>query len=394
MKKQILFVDDENNILEGLRRILHPLRDDWDIQFAISGAQALEIIETQPIDVIITDMRMPEMDGVELLHEVMKRRPGIVRIVFSGQADSNLTMKAVEVAHQFINKPCEPEILKTIVHRALSLRALLSDSSLMNVISEMDTIPSVPALYHEISNELQSADPSIKKVGNIIARDPGMTAKILQLVNSPFFALRRSVSNTVEAIAYLGLDRIQHLFLAFHAFAQFAPPKNSSFSIERLWAHSLSVAITAKQIAMEEEAGRGVAEESFTVGLLHDIGKLVLASKFADKHAEAARIAKKDIIPLWEAEMQVFSVTHSEVGAYLLGLWGLPDSIVEATAYSHRPMDAPNSSFCALTALHAADCQIRNQCYTEIPLPKPDLSYLSGLLRKTLKDFKDTASNV
>jgi putative nucleotidyltransferase with HDIG domain len=387
MMKRVLFVDDECNVLEGLRRMFRPQRGEWDMQYVMSGVEALEIMDVDPIDIIITDMRMPEMDGAELLREVMLRHPGIVRIIFSGQSDLDLLMKAVGVAHQFVSKPCNPEILKAIVNRALSLRALLSDSRLMNVISDMKTLPSVPALYNEMRNELQSSEPSMQKVGNILSRDPGMTAKILQLTNSAFFALRRHISNTVEAVSYLGMNRIQHLFLAIHAFAQFAPPENSSFSIELLWEHSLSVAAMAKRIAEQEVAGKEIAEDSFTAGLLHDIGKLVLACRFPDRHADAARIARNDQIPLGEAEMQVFSVTHSEVGAYLLGLWGLPDSIVEAAAYNHRPMHSANGSFCALTALHAADCKIIDRCYPRIPMPRPDIIYLSGLLRNTPLDF-------
>jgi DNA-binding NtrC family response regulator len=161
MKKQILFVDDDRNMLESLQRMLRRQRDEWDMQYAISPAEALKIMGTKPIDLIVTDMRMPEMDGTKLLGEVMKRHPEVIRMVFSGQADLNLTMRAVGVAHQFISKPCDPETLKSIVNRAISLRLLLNDSSLATIISEMDRLPSVPALYIEILDELQSPEPSI-----------------------------------------------------------------------------------------------------------------------------------------------------------------------------------------------------------------------------------------
>jgi putative nucleotidyltransferase with HDIG domain len=383
MKKQILFVDDNRNVLDGLRRMLRTKLNEWDMQYILSGVEALKIMDSKPIDLIVTDMRMPEMDGVELLKEVMKRHPGVIRMVLSGQADSDLTMKAVGLAHQFISKPCDPEMLKSIVSRAIGLRELLKDSNLKSIISEMDTLPSAPILYTALAEELQSPESSIQKIGKIIARDPAMTAKMLQLANSAFFGLRRRVSNPSDAVAYLGLDRIQHLFLAVHAFSQFTPPGISSFSIDLLWEHSLSTAALAKTIANEEEAGKDIAEDAFTAGILHDIGKLMLACRLPRSHEEAVYLAKMKGIPLWVAEQQTMSVTHAEVGAYLLGLWGLPDSIVEATAYHHCPMQSANNAFCPLTALHVADCQNNNNSYVGIPPPQPDMKYLSGLIRKT-----------
>jgi putative nucleotidyltransferase with HDIG domain len=247
----------------------------------------------------------------------------------------------------------------------------------------MDALPSVPSLYLEMAEELQSPEPSIQKVGQIIARDPGMTAKILQLANSAFFGLRRRLSNPADAVAYLGLDHVQHLFLAVHAFSQFTPPPTTSFSIELLWEHSVATAALAKSIAKQEEASKDIIEDAFTAGLLHDIGKLMLACRLSRSHAEAAYRAKMRGIPLWVAEHEVLSATHAEVGAYLLGLWGLPDGVVESVAYHHCPVNCANNSFCALTALHAADYQNSNQSYAGITSPLPDTKYLSRLLRKT-----------
>jgi putative nucleotidyltransferase with HDIG domain len=383
MKKQIVFVDDDHNILEGLQRTLRPQQHEWDMEYVTSGDEALQIMDARPIDLIITDMRMPEMDGNDLLREVMRRHPSAIRMIFSGQADSELIMKTVGVAHQFISKPCDPETLRSIIQRALNLRTLLNDSSLKSAISEMDTLPSVPVLFLEMTEELQSPVASIRKVGEIIARDPGMTAKMLQLVNSSFFGIRRRISNPTEAVAYLGLDRVQHLFLAIHAFSQFIPPVTGSFSMELLWEHSISTAALAKAIAGAEGATKDISEDAFTAGLLHDIGKLMLACRLAGRYPKVIDRAKMKGIPLYIAEKEVLSITHAEVGAYLLGLWGLPDSIVEATAYHHNPLDCANNGFCALTALHAADGQHRNSGYAEIPASPPEMTYLSGLLRNT-----------
>jgi putative nucleotidyltransferase with HDIG domain len=382
MKKQILFVDDEQNVLSGLQRMLYGFRKEWAMYFALSGAEALIIMETKPIDVIISDMRMPEMNGAELLHEVMKRRPGTIRMILSGQADSDLIIKAASVTHQFMSKPCDPEILKTSVCRAVELRTLLQNDKLKSLVSSMGDLPSVPAFYLEMVQELQSPEASIRRIGRIVARDPAMTAKILQLANSAFFGRQHRISSASEAVAYLGLEIIRGLLLAVHAFRQFEASTVNGFSIEGLWEHSISTAARARKIAEVEEADIQMANDAFTAGLLHDIGKLMLACRLPEAYAEVMDAARTSNLPLWKAEQQVLSATHAEVGAYLFGLWGLSDAIVEATAYHHRPSESPNAGFSALAAVYAANSQAGGG----IAASQPDTEYLSKVLRKWGKD--------
>jgi HD-like signal output (HDOD) protein/ActR/RegA family two-component response regulator len=383
MKKQILFVDDDRNILEGLQRAFRALRNEWGMQFVVSAAEALELMAANHIDLIVADMRMSGMNGAELLGEVMKRHPAAIRMILSGHADADLIMKSVGIAHQFISKPCEPEILKLIIRSALEFGALLQDATLKNVLSNIGTLPSLPSQYYKIANELQNPETSTQRVGQIIAGDPSMTAKILQLANSAFFGRRRRVTNASEAVTYLGMDRIQHLFLAVHAFSQFKPPQTSSFSIDLLWEHSITTATLAKAIANEEEAGKEVADAAYTAGLLHDIGELIFACRLAEQHAEALALAVAKAMPLWQAEKELLSATHSEVGSYLLGLWGLPDTVVEATTYHHCPSESKAGNFCALTALHAADFQSNSRCHPGLPKTQPDWEYLAKFLKKT-----------
>jgi putative nucleotidyltransferase with HDIG domain len=231
--------------------------------------------------------------------------------------------------------------------------------------------------------ELRTSEPSIQKVGQIISKDPGMTAKILQLANSAFFGLSRTLSNTIEATSYLGINHIQNLFLAYHAFSQFTPPARLGFSMDMFWEHSLSTAALAKDIALKEGAAQNVINDAFTAGLLHDIGKLMLACRLPDRYVMSLQEASMKDIPLWAAERRLFSVTHAEIGAYLLGLWGLPDSIIESVAYHHSPALCPNQTFCALTALHAADCWNGIRCLEGIPFSPAQVDYLSRILQNT-----------
>lgn len=380
MKTGILFVNDDQNVIDSLQLAIEPQLDKWDVFYANSGEEALKVLDTQTVDMVITDMKMPGMDGVELLDAVMVRHPEIIRLLLSDNANPSLAIQSSGVAHQFISQHCTSAAIITIIERAVGLRQLLQDSDLKNTISEMDTLPSLPTLYLDMLNELHSEDPSLRKVGQIVSKDPGMTAKILQLANSAYFSLRRHLSNPVEAVAYLGVDHIQTMALAYHAFSQFKPHPKIRFSMDRFWEHSYSTAMQAKIIASDEEAQSDIVNDSFTAGLLHDIGKLMFACRLPDQYALAVKEAVATRIPLWEAEYKCFSVTHAEVGAYLLGLWGLPESIVESVAYHHTPALCPNQTFCALTALHAADSRNENRCLARIVPPQSDTDYLNRLI--------------
>ena len=195
MKKRILFVDDEPMVLNGLQRTLQKMRREWDMTFVGSGREALEVLGKKPIDVIVSDLRMPEMDGGRLLAEVKKQHPHVVRIVLSGQLDQEMTLKSVRLAHQSLSKPCDAEVLKHTLAKLFALREFLSDDSIKNIISQIESLPSMPAIYTEIVTEMQSDDPAIKKVGEIISKDISMTAKILQMVNSAFFGLFQKIKS-------------------------------------------------------------------------------------------------------------------------------------------------------------------------------------------------------
>jgi CheY-like chemotaxis protein len=207
--RRILFVDDEPKVLAWLERMLRSMRHEWEMEFAKSGPEALEALAARPFDVVVSDMRMPGMNGTQLLAEVMQRHPQVVRIILSGNADHETGMKSVGPAHQFLTKPCDVEVVKTTVGRACALRDLLADERLRLLVSQMQSLPSLPSLYEELVRELQLPNASLKRVGEIISKDVGMTAKILQMVNSAFFGLRREVSSIGRALTLLGLENVK-----------------------------------------------------------------------------------------------------------------------------------------------------------------------------------------
>jgi len=357
------------------------MRGEWDMSFAESGQKALDIMGKVSFDVVVTDMRMPGMNGIQLLTEVMNRQPQAVRIILSGEFDENSNMKSVKVCHQSLSKPCNAEILKLTIARTCALFDLMADDSLKMLVSQMSSLPSLPSLYAEIMEELQSEDSSTRKVGEIIEKDAGMTAKILQLVNSAFFGLPQNISSPAEAATFLGTDTIKSLVLSFQVFSQFDLKKVTKPFLDSLWSHNMITGTLAKAVAKAEDQERIIIDSSFMAGLLHDCGKLVLVSHFPERYSEFVSRWRKDDAPIWEGEREMFGVTHAEVGAYLMGLWGLPVSIVESLAFHHWPGRSMGKHFSALTAVHIAnilahDNQIKEG---EGKISGVDYEYLSDL---------------
>jgi HD-like signal output (HDOD) protein/CheY-like chemotaxis protein len=377
MKLNILFVDDEPNVLDGLRRMFRPLRPEWTAEVAPGGQQALELMARRAFDVVVSDMRMPGMTGVELLEEVRRLYPKTIRIILSGQCDEEASARAVGVAHQMLSKPCDAQVLKATVASACARRDLLVSEPLLSLVTRQDSIPSLPSLYAEVVGELDSAEPSLTRVSAIVGRDPGMSAKILQVANSSFFCVRRPASTPKEAVALLGFETMRMLVLACSVFSRFKAPPQEFFSMEALWSHSRSTGELAGTIAKAEGLDARAADLAVAAGLLHDVGHLILLNALPDAYPEVLARAAQAEEPLWEVERTAFGSSHAEVGACLLGMWGVPAPIVEAVAWHHRPGECPTPGFCPLTAVHAADALLLEE--SPRPDARPDLAYLGRL---------------
>lgn len=375
--KRILFVDDEPKVLQGLQRMLRSMRHEWNMEFAMSGQEALAILSKAQFDVVVTDMRMPGMDGAQLLKEIMKRYPNVVRIVLSGQTDQEAFLSSASVVHQFLSKPCDTESLKTTIARTCSLQYLLRDETLKKLVMQTGSLPSLSDLYVEFIELLKSPNVSIEKIGRIISKDIGMTAKILQLVNSAFYGLRRRISDPAEAAIILGLNTIKALVLSHQLFTQFDQARLPWFSSNSLWKHSFLAGLLAKQIARTENCPEILAEDALAAGMLHDLGIVVLANNLPDKYKKLIQLVRDKNICLREAEQEIFGGTHAEVGAYMIGLWGLADSIVEALAFHHNPGKYPAKGFTLVTAVHVADVLASESCPYEMETASQiDYSYI------------------
>jgi HD-like signal output (HDOD) protein len=378
-KRRILFVDDEELVLKGLQRMLRSMRKEWDMQFVTSARTAVELVHREPFDAVITDMRMPGMDGVQLLAEIMKTHPNIVRIILSGQLDQGMILKTVRSAHQHLSKPCEPDLLKSTLAYAFGLRDLLANNTIKNLVSRIESLPSLPSLYLEIMEEVQSANTSFERVGEIISGDVGMTAKILQMVNSAFFGLRRRVSSPKDAVSYLGFETIKSLVLTAKIFSQFDQKKLYRFSLDGLWHHSMLTGTFAKLVAQMENQTKEIIDDAYMVGLLHDLGKLVLAQNLSDEYQEALTEAFNMNRCIWEVEYEQFGTSHAEMAAYLMGLWGLKYPIVEAIAFHHHP-GKRGTQMGVLAAVHSANGLAYGVEEDETPdILRVDANYLADM---------------
>ena len=381
MLKRILFIDDDPMVLQGLQRMLRNMRNEWNMVFASSGKEALDLMAAAAFDVVVSDMRMPGMNGAELLNEVMKRYPQTVRLILSGHADEQLIMRCVGTTHQYLSKPCEPDALKAVVARASSVGASLQNEKLKRLIAKMDQIPSVPTLYVKVTEKLQKPETPIEEVAELIAQDMAMTAKILKLVNSAFFGLRHEVADPQEAVTYLGLNTVKTLVLGIGAFNQFEQSNLGVFSLDVLWQHSLQTADAARKIVALEFGDARFSEECLTAAILHDVGRLVLAANLPELYEQALELAKTNRLPMLQAETRVFGADHAEAGGYLLGLWGLPVPVVEAIALHHRPSLSAAEGLTPLTVVHVADALawMKHPALEGVLPPELDEAYLRHL---------------
>ncbi len=352
---RVLFVDDEPRVLHGLRRMLGAAPEQWHTAFAESAAEALAALACNAFDVIVTDIRMPDTDGVQLLKEVKERYPDLARIVLSGQSQEETTLRTIGLAHQYLSKPCAAKTLIDTLSRVLAIRELLRDAHLQRLVARMPSLPSLPTLYVKLQEKLQAPDPSISDIAGIISRDLGMTAKVLQLVNSAFFGLYQPVSSVEHAVRLLGLRTVTSLVLTVEAFSLLSQDIVAAFRIENLMAHSLRVGALAGRIARTETREQHLSVDALTTGMLHDAGRLILAANLPTEYMHVAEMALDRDVPGWQVEQEFFGTTHAEIGAFLLGLWGLPDAVIEGVAFHHRPDQCVNQEFSALSAVHIAD---------------------------------------
>ena len=353
---EILFVDDNPEELAQLEKSLRKFRQEWYMEFASSGSDALKMVQSRDYDAVVTDLDMAEVSGPELLREVQRRSPQTVRVLLSYQRERAQAIQSTSVAHQHIGKPCDVDLLEMVINDALALRFHMDSRAIRDLVGSIDHLPTLPGTYMKLLEELESPHSSLARVGEIVRGDVAITAKILQLVNSSYFGLPVHVSDISHAVALLGLNIVKPLVLSSGLFEQFSPGSLGQLSLPTLVDHSAEVAVASRCIAQLEGAVTEDCDNAFMAGMLHDLGQLVLAKNFTAQYDDIRRHALETETPLHELETAEFQANHADLGAYLLGLWGLPAPIVEAIVWHHTPFLSTHDRFTPLAAVHAAEC--------------------------------------
>ncbi|HEY2464082.1 MAG TPA: response regulator [Steroidobacteraceae bacterium] len=379
--KDILFVDDERDLLDSLRARLYKHRHDWNMKFVVSGEEAIAALEQQRFDLVVSDVRMPGMDGGQLLTVVKQRWPDAMRIIVSGYSDPVQAVRLTSLAHQYVAKPCDGHELENIIERCFYLQELLGQESLRKMVGSIGKLPAMPKTYGLLQSALAQPSVTAAEIGDIVNADAAIASKVLQITNSAFFRLRKPMVRIKDAVTYLGFATVRNLVLSAEIFSQWqAPTGLSDLDPERLQVHAQCAAAACKALA----GGRASPDDAWLAGLLHDIGYWILIQECPKELASALKMARTEGRPLVECERQITGATHAEIGAYLLGLWGLPYTIVEAVALHHTPKAVTPHGYDLVGALAVSHALIDPaNAYAIVAPPQPEASvnadYLASL---------------
>lgn len=352
---RLLFVDDEPLVLDGLRNALRKRRAVSEMSFLGSGPEALQALSVQSYDAVVTDMRMPGMDGVELLRLVRERYPRTARIVLTGQASKDDLIRAIPVAQQILLKPCDPPTLCAALDRLFRVQALLGNESLQALVGGIEHLPSFPKSYQHLSEAMLRDDVGTAEISRIVERDPALSVTVLTMANSAYVALSKPTTSIGTAVRHIGLQMLRYLALSSNSFGRIDGALLRSATLRVLPDQSLLKAQLARRLVSDP----ALAEEAFAAGLLLDVGYIVFALGHPALYLPMLELAHTSGRPIQEIERERFGFTHADAGAYLLGVWGLPAPLVDLVASHHSP-DWPASPAADPTgmAAHIADVWI------------------------------------
>ncbi len=352
MSRRILFVNDEAATLKEANKLFQT--DEYRFHLASSGAQAIEFMSRIPVDMVIADMRLSDVDGYQLLKKFKEKFPHVMRLIIASPADEKLVLKAIEagLARMYILKPWDGAYFKRIVSKMFETKELLESNDLINIMHLQDKLPTMPTLYTELCEAIE-ADANMEDVAKIVETDQSTGARVLHIANTAFFGAR--TGNIKQATMYLGFSNLKNIVLSSVLFEQDEEIFKSKYvTMELFWQHA-SLSNKIVNIIYDRILGRKVKDVGASAGLLHDIGKILLIKNFPKKYAELIdKVAEKDLNVL-AAEKEYFNVTHLEVGGFLLNWWGLPHPIVESALFHHDPLSDLVVNKELLCVVHLAD---------------------------------------
>lgn len=355
---RVLLVDDELSVLNDVQEMLTYGDSGWEVQIAQSGEQALSKLDGYEFDVLIADLKMPGMDGAELLAIVRDQHPDVMRILMSANSDTTFTSRLVPQAHQFLHKPCQPSIVREMVGRAWELGQRLASPDLRTTLGAIEELPRPPQSVLRLNALLDDPEADMGDVAEVVEQDVALTAKLFQLVNSASYGLNREVTNVRDTVSYLGMNTVRNLAISVEVLKSVTRQNERTGAlVQEIHEHSVASAEIARQLMLVREQ----ANEAFVAALLHDVGLLALVSYFPAQFEEILNAAKRLSLSPWEFEIEIIGATHADIGAYLLNLWGLPYPVVEAVARHHDAMMIPHRRMDPAHAVCIADSIVTSQ---------------------------------
>jgi HD-like signal output (HDOD) protein len=352
--RQLLLVDGAPAALAKLQQALRTQRAQWDTVAAASGAAAMECLAQQRFDAVVVDLGIAAMDGPTLLAQVRDRHPNVVRLCLSDTVDDDAFLRAVPVTHQFLRKPCNADTLCDTIERICALRDMLQQPTIHALIGNLKALPATPHTFQALSDAIARPNSHAADIAQIVSNDTALSVKVLQLANSAFYRRGTPVTSIQAAISYAGLEMIKSLALSACVFSALDASAIAIKRLQDLQGRSLRKAHFARMLMRESRR----ADEAFTAALLLDIGQAVLALSAPEKFEQMIELARCSGRAWHEVEAEVFGAAHPEVGAYLLGLWGLPLDLIEAVAYHHTPSRVQHANTSVLAAVHVADAVV------------------------------------
>ena len=372
--RRLLFVGCDELWLGQVERDLACLQTKWQCSRATDSTQAMEKWAAGSFDTLVLESKTP--DGAKLLKALEKELAQSICLVRCQNLDRATSALWKGTGATLVAEDVDATALISTVKRGARIQDWMADSAIKQLVSQIRKLPAQPKLHTQVTDELKSENGSMDVVGKLISQEPVMSAKILQVVNSAFFGLTREVSDTTESVMVLGAERIKALILLAGVFSQYAAAKCPGFSPEPVWGHSIQVGAFSRAIALAETKNARTAEAAFTAGLLHDIGKLVLAGNLPEMYDTVQKLKASKKITTREAELEILGTTHAELGACLLATWGLPLPILEALAWHHEPARSDEQGFTILAAVHAANVFAQESAAGDAPRDQIDIVYL------------------
>jgi HD-like signal output (HDOD) protein/CheY-like chemotaxis protein len=375
-EKRILVADADPKACEAFRLALG---QPWVVVGAATGPAAMDETLKGAFDVIVANFDLADPNGAELLNRIRQTHPKTLRFIAADEARKDKVMCHLVGGHQFLAVPFNGDMIKGYIERSL-VADYGMNNSMRELVGRIRTFPTIPSLYVEVVNALRHPNATTEDIGLIIGKEMAMTNKLVQVLNSSYFGLPRTITDPTEAVGILGFETVKSLIMTVKLLSQYDKVKPVYFSIDNIWRHSTNVARTARVMALLETSNNECSGHAYTAGLMHDLGKVILAANFDEQYHGAHALARKQQMPLWEVEKDIFGATHGEIGAYLLGLWGLSAEVVKVAALHHHPLRAGDQAFTPLTAVHVANAlEYEGDPNDGLSVPVLDTAYLRQL---------------